>query len=99
MKTKDGDTVKSLLNGKYYKVKRIVKSMAVNSISPDCVSTMFSDQFRIKEVLNKWILKADAHFIEVLKVQAWVMGGVIVNLIVPIQLVKEKSNIAESSTS
>ena len=29
MKTKDGDTLKSLLNGKYYKVKRIVKSMAV----------------------------------------------------------------------
>jgi hypothetical protein len=29
MKTKDGDTVKNLLNGKYYKVKRIVKSMAV----------------------------------------------------------------------
>ena len=29
MKTKDGDTVKSLLNGNYYKVKRIVKSMAV----------------------------------------------------------------------
>ncbi len=29
MKTEDGDTVKSLLNGNYYKVKRIVKSMAV----------------------------------------------------------------------
>jgi hypothetical protein len=29
MKTKDGDTVKSFLNGNYYKVKRIVKSMAV----------------------------------------------------------------------
>ena len=29
METKDGDTVKSLLNGNYYKVKRIVKSMAV----------------------------------------------------------------------
>jgi len=29
MDTKDGDTVKSLLNGNYYKVKRIVKSMAV----------------------------------------------------------------------
>jgi hypothetical protein len=29
MKTKDGDTVKSLLNGNYYKVKRIVKSMAI----------------------------------------------------------------------
>jgi hypothetical protein len=29
MKTKDGDTVKSLLNGNYYKVKRIVNSMAV----------------------------------------------------------------------
>ena len=29
MKTKDGDTVKSILNGKYYKVKKIVKSMAV----------------------------------------------------------------------
>ncbi|MGZ3513838.1 MAG: hypothetical protein ACXU93_07815 [Thermodesulfobacteriota bacterium] len=29
MKTNDGDTVKSLFNGKYYKVKRIVKSMAV----------------------------------------------------------------------
>ncbi|HYA92285.1 MAG TPA: hypothetical protein VEK32_12400 [Thermodesulfobacteriota bacterium] len=29
MKTEDGDTVKSLLNGKYYEVKRIVKSMAV----------------------------------------------------------------------
>ena len=27
--TKDGDTLKSLLNGKYYKVKRIVKSMVV----------------------------------------------------------------------
>jgi len=29
MKTKDGDTVKNLLNGKYYKIKRIMKSMAV----------------------------------------------------------------------
>jgi hypothetical protein len=29
MKTKDGDTVKSLLNGNYYEVERIVKSMAV----------------------------------------------------------------------
>ena len=29
MKTKDGDRVRSLLNGNYYKVKRIVKSMAV----------------------------------------------------------------------
>jgi len=29
METKDGDMVKSLLNGNYYKVKRIVKSMAV----------------------------------------------------------------------
>ncbi|MGZ3538134.1 MAG: hypothetical protein ACXVAB_08895 [Thermodesulfobacteriota bacterium] len=29
MKTNDGDSVKSLFNGKYYKVKRIVKSMAV----------------------------------------------------------------------
>jgi hypothetical protein len=29
MKTKDGDTLKSLLNGKSYKVKRIVNSMAV----------------------------------------------------------------------
>jgi hypothetical protein len=29
MKTKDGDTVKSLLNGRYYKVKRIMNSMAV----------------------------------------------------------------------
>jgi len=29
MKTKDGDTVKSLFNGKYYKVKKIMKNMAV----------------------------------------------------------------------
>jgi hypothetical protein len=29
MKTKDGDTVKSFLNGNYYKVKRIVNSMVV----------------------------------------------------------------------
>jgi hypothetical protein len=29
MKAEDGDTVKNLLNGNYYKVKRIVKSMAV----------------------------------------------------------------------
>jgi hypothetical protein len=29
MKTKAGDTVKSLFNGKYYKVKRIMKNMAV----------------------------------------------------------------------
>jgi hypothetical protein len=29
MKTKDGDTVKSILNGNYYKVKRIVNSMVV----------------------------------------------------------------------
>ena len=29
METKDGDTVKSLLNGNYYKVKTIVNSMAV----------------------------------------------------------------------
>ncbi len=29
MKTRDGDTVKSLLNGKSYKVRKIVNSMAV----------------------------------------------------------------------
>jgi hypothetical protein len=29
MKTKDGDTVRSFLNGNDYKVKRIVNSMAV----------------------------------------------------------------------
>jgi hypothetical protein len=29
MKTKDGDIVKSFLNGNYYKVKRIVNSMVV----------------------------------------------------------------------
>jgi hypothetical protein len=29
METKGGETVKSLLNGKYYTVKRVVKSMAV----------------------------------------------------------------------
>jgi len=29
MKATDGDIVKNLLNGKYYKVKRIVKNMAV----------------------------------------------------------------------
>ncbi len=29
METEDGDTVKSLLNGNYYKVKRIVKNLAV----------------------------------------------------------------------
>jgi hypothetical protein len=29
MKTKDGDTVKSLFNGKYFNVKRIVNGMAV----------------------------------------------------------------------
>jgi len=29
MEAKDGDTVKNLLNGRYYKVKRIVKSLAV----------------------------------------------------------------------
>jgi flagellum-specific peptidoglycan hydrolase FlgJ len=29
MKIKDGDTVKSFLNGNYYKVKRIVKNTAV----------------------------------------------------------------------
>jgi hypothetical protein len=29
MKTRDGDIVKSLFNGRYYKVKRILKSMAV----------------------------------------------------------------------
>jgi len=29
MKAKDGDTVKNLLNGNCYKIKRIVKSMAV----------------------------------------------------------------------
>jgi hypothetical protein len=29
MKTRDGDTVKSLLNGNYYKVKRFVNSMVV----------------------------------------------------------------------
>ncbi len=29
MKTEDGDTVRSLLNGNYYKVKRIVKNLAV----------------------------------------------------------------------
>jgi len=29
MKIKDGDTVKSFLDGNYYKVKRIVKNMAV----------------------------------------------------------------------
>jgi flagellum-specific peptidoglycan hydrolase FlgJ len=29
MNTKNGDTVKSLFNGNYYKVKRIVNTMAV----------------------------------------------------------------------
>jgi len=29
MKAKDGDTVRSLLNNNYYKVKRIVNSMVV----------------------------------------------------------------------
>ena len=29
MKIKDGDTVKSLFDGNYYKVKRILKSLAV----------------------------------------------------------------------
>ncbi|HXX35786.1 MAG TPA: hypothetical protein VEM15_15055 [Thermodesulfobacteriota bacterium] len=29
MKTKDGDTVKNLFNGKYYKIKRITKNMAI----------------------------------------------------------------------
>ena len=29
MKTKDGDIVRSFLNGNYYKVKRIVNSMVV----------------------------------------------------------------------
>jgi len=29
MEAKDGDIVKSLLNGHYYKVKKIVRSMAV----------------------------------------------------------------------
>jgi flagellum-specific peptidoglycan hydrolase FlgJ len=29
MNTKNGDIVKSFLNGNYYKVKRIVKTMAV----------------------------------------------------------------------
>jgi hypothetical protein len=29
MKTKDGDIVKNLFNGKYYKVRRIMKNMAV----------------------------------------------------------------------
>lgn len=29
METKDGDTLENLLNGKYYKVKKIVKSMAI----------------------------------------------------------------------
>jgi len=29
MKTKDGDTVRNLFNGKCYKVKRIVKGMAI----------------------------------------------------------------------
>ena len=29
METNDGDTVENLLNGKYYKVKKIVKSMAI----------------------------------------------------------------------
>jgi len=29
MKTKDGDTVKSFLNGNTYKVKKIVESLAV----------------------------------------------------------------------
>ncbi|HVP80193.1 MAG TPA: hypothetical protein VMV04_20115 [Thermodesulfobacteriota bacterium] len=29
MEAKDGDTVENLLNGKYYTIKRIVKSFAV----------------------------------------------------------------------
>jgi len=29
MKTQDGDIVKNLLNGKYYTVKRILKTLAV----------------------------------------------------------------------
>ena len=67
--------------------------------SSNCVRTMFSDQFHIKEVMRKWRLKDDVHFTEVLKVQAWVMGRLIVNLIALVQLVMERSNIVENSTS
>jgi len=61
VKTKDGNTVKSLLNGKYYKVKRIVKSMAVLR-SEDGQSQILTEL----QNLNLWrlnkILAGHGHF-------------------------------------
>ena len=54
MKTKDGDTVKNLLNGNYYKDKRIVKSMAVLQ-SEDDQSQVLTEV----ENLNLFYVKED----------------------------------------
>ncbi|HUL23665.1 MAG TPA: hypothetical protein VLZ10_19575 [Thermodesulfobacteriota bacterium] len=43
MKAKDGDTVKSFLNGNYYKVKRIVNSMVVLESSKDGQSQILTE--------------------------------------------------------
>ena len=59
MKTRDGDTVKSLFDGKCYKVKKIVKSMAVlqsedgqNQILTDVESLNLF--FKKKEGIRVW---------------------------------------------
>ncbi len=52
MKTEDGDTVKSLLNGNYYKVKRIVKNMAVLQ-SEDGQSQVLTDVENLKLFYKK----------------------------------------------
>ena len=60
MKTQDGDTVKSLLNGKSYKVKRIVKSMAVLQSEDDQSQILTEVEnlslfYKKKEGIEVWI--------------------------------------------
>ena len=55
MKTEDGDTLKNLFNGKYYRVKKIVKSMAVLQ-SEDGESQILTDV----EALNLFYKKKES---------------------------------------
>jgi len=60
MKTQDGDTVRSLLNGKSYKVKRIVKSMAVLQSEDDQSQILTEVEnlslfYKKKEGIEVWI--------------------------------------------
>jgi hypothetical protein len=59
METKEGATVRSILNGNEYKVKKIVKNMAVLE-SPDGKSRVVTEVdtlklfYRIKEDVKAW---------------------------------------------